>query len=218
LVPEHKRPERLGEFAHKLAAWVRLKNSDLLFREIRSLWSEPETLVLGATEPEDPIWTGAALNGVPNLLDRMAIIDLLTYLPDDILAKVDRATMAMSLEGRCPILDHRVIEFALRLPISCKIVGAGTKIILKNVLARYLPSALFERPKHGFESPIALWLSGPLKDWAEDLLDPAEMRADALLNPALVQQKWVEHQSGRRNWQYALWPVLMFQQWKRRWG
>jgi asparagine synthase (glutamine-hydrolysing) len=218
LVPAARRPERVGDRAHKLAAWMSLPNHDLLFREIRSLWSDPESLVPGATEPVEPIWTGSARNAVPEFNDRMSVIDMLTYLPDDILTKVDRATMAVSLEGRCPILDHRVIEFALRLPRELKIAGTRTKIILRDVLARHVPRALFERPKQGFESPIADWLRGPLKDWAEDLLDPAAMRADDVFDPAPIQQKWREHQSGRRNWQYALWNVLMFQEWKRRWA
>ena len=218
LVPASKRPERLGDRVHKFAAWMRLPTSDLLFREIRSLWPEPEALVPGATEPVDPIWTGAAAAAVRDFRDRMPVIDLLTYLPDDILTKFDRATMAVSLEGRCPILDHRVVEFALKLPRQYKMAGARTKIILKDILGRRVPRPLFERAKQGFESPIAVWLRGPLRDWAEDLLDPAAMRADGLLNPAPIRQKWAEHLSGRRNWQYALWNVLMLQEWKRRWA
>ncbi|HUC08901.1 MAG TPA: asparagine synthase (glutamine-hydrolyzing) [Stellaceae bacterium] len=218
LAPEARRPERLGDRAHKLAAWISLPSQDLLFREMRSLWSEPEALVPGAAEPVDPIWTGAAASAVPDFLDRMAVIDLLTYLPDDILTKVDRATMAVSLEGRCPILDHRVVEFALRLPREHKLVGGRTKIILKEVLARHVPRPLFERPKQGFESPIADWLRGRLRDWAEELLDPVTMRAEGLFNPEPIRQKWLEHQSGHRNWQWSLWNVLMFQEWKRRWG
>ncbi len=124
LAPGAARPERLGDRAHKLAAWISLPSQDLLFREIRSLWSEPELVVPGAAEPIDPIWAGAAANAVPDFLDRMPVIDLLTYLPDDILTKVDRATMAVSLEGRCPILDHRVVEFALGLPREHKISGS----------------------------------------------------------------------------------------------
>ena len=216
-VPNTLRPERLGDRAHKLAAWMALPNRDLLFREIRSLWSEPEVLVLGATEPADPIWTGAASNTVPDFMDRMPFIDLLTYLPDDILTKVDRASMAVSLEARCPILDHRVVEFALTLPREHKMKGTRTKIILKDVLARHVPRDLFERPKQGFESPIAVWLRGPLREWAENLLDPAAMRADGLLDPVPIRRKWAEHLSGRRDWPRALWNVLMFQEWKRRW-
>jgi asparagine synthase (glutamine-hydrolysing) len=218
LAPLRRRPERLGDRAHKLAAWISLPSQDLLFREIRSLWSEPEALVAGATEPVEPIWSGAAANAAPDFLDRMALIDLLTYLPDDILTKVDRATMAVSLEGRCPLLDHRVVEFALGLSREHKLARGRTKVILKNVLARHVPRPLFERPKQGFESPIADWLRGRLRDWAEELLDPVAMRADGLLNPAPIRQKWLEHQSGRRNWQWALWTVLMFQEWKRSWG
>src|SRR4029077_12581568 len=118
---------------------------------------DPETLVAGASERQDPVWAGAIVDAFPEFLDRMAIIDLVTFLPDDILTKVDRATMAVSLEGRCPILDHRVVEFALRLPRKYKMAGAKTKIILKDVLARRVPRALFERRKQGFESPIAVW-------------------------------------------------------------
>lgn len=218
VLPAARRPERLGDRAHKLATWMTLPTRDLLFREIRSLWSDPDILVPGATEPVEPVWTGAMTSAAPDFLDRMALIDLVTYLPDDILTKVDRATMAVSLEGRCPILDHRVVEFALRLPRELKLASAESKIILKNVLARYVPRTLFERPKQGFESPIAVWLRGPLKEWAEALLDPIAMRADGLLNPEPIQQRWNEHQSGRRNWQYALWNVLMFQEWKTRWA
>jgi asparagine synthase (glutamine-hydrolysing) len=180
LAPASQRPERLGDRAHKLAAWMRLPSTDLIFREIRSFWSNPQEVVLGATESVDPLWTGTAADAVPDFVDRMALIDLLTYLPDDILTKVDRATMAVSLEGRCPILDDRVVEFALGLPRRYKTSGGGTKVILKNVLARYVPRPLFERPKQGFESPIGPWLCGPLRDWAEDLLDPVAMRNDGL--------------------------------------
>jgi len=217
-LPVSKRPERFGDRMHKLATWMSLPSHDLLFREIRSLWSDPELLVPGSVEPVEPIWTGSARHAVPDFRDRMSLIDIVTYLPDDILTKVDRATMAVGLEGRCPILDHRVVEFALKLPRDLKIVGTKTKIILKNILARHVPRALFERPKQGFESPIAVWLRGPLKDWAEDLLDPRTMKADGILNPTPIRQKWSEHQSGRRNWQYALWNVLIFQEWKRRWA
>src|SRR6185437_11845557 len=129
-----------------------------------------------------------------------------------------RASMAVSLEARCPILDHRVVEFALTLPREHKMKGTRTKIILKDVLARHVPRDLFERPKQGFESPIAVWLRGPLREWAENLLDPAAMRADGLLDPVPIRQKWAEHLSGRRDWQRALWNVLMFQEWKRRWA
>jgi asparagine synthase (glutamine-hydrolysing) len=218
LAPSTRRPERLGDRAHKFAAWMWLPSCDLIFREIRSLWPDPAALVVGAAEQVDPVWTGGIADAVPDFRERMLLIDLLTYLPDDILTKVDRATMAVSLEGRCPILDHRVVEFALSLPRRHKADDkGGTKLILKDVLARYVPRALFERPKQGFESPIADWLRGPLREWAEDLLSPARLRADDLFEPAPIRQRWIEHQSGRRNWQYPLWAVLMFQMWRQRW-
>jgi len=217
VLPSSTRPDRLGDRVHKFAGWMKLPTSELIFREIRSLWPQPEALVPGATEPVDPIWMGKTGGAAPDFRDRMPAIDLVTYLPDDILTKVDRATMAVSLEGRCPILDHRVVEFALRLPRERKVAGANTKLILKDILARRVPRPLFERAKQGFESPIAVWLRGPLRDWAEDLLDSTAMRAEGLLHPAPIRQKWAEHLSGQRNWQYALWNVLMFQVWKRRW-
>src|SRR5438477_6973893 len=151
---------------------MRLPTSDLVFREIRSLWPEPEKLVSGASEPIDPIWNGEGADVVPDFRDRMPLIDLVTYLPDDILTKVDRATMAVSLEGRCPMLDHRIVEFALRLPRDHKMAGSRTKILLKRVLARYVPRELFERPKKGFESPVASWLRGRLMAWAQEVMDP----------------------------------------------
>src|SRR5205807_1002355 len=168
LVPQASRPERLGDRVHKLAAWMRLPNDDLVFRAMRSLWSDPQCILAIENEPVDPIWTGKAADAFPAFADRMPFIDLLTYLPDDILTKLDRATMAVSLEGRCPILDHRVVEFALKLPRQYKLSGTNTKFILKEILARRVPRALFERSKQGFESPIAEWLRGPLRDWAHD--------------------------------------------------
>lgn len=139
--------------------------------------------------------------------------DFMTYLPGDILVKVDRAAMAVSLETRVPMLDHRVIEFAWSLPLSLRVRGGEGKWLLKQLLDRYVPRALTDRPKTGFGIPIDSWLRGPLRDWAEALLGESRLRRDGFLNPAPIRQKWLEHVGGRRNWAYWLWDIIMFQTW-----
>jgi asparagine synthase (glutamine-hydrolysing) len=141
----------------------------------------------------------------------MMFVDTTNYLPDDILTKVDRASMAVSLEARVPLLDHRVLEFAWRLPFETKVNGGVGKWILRKVLYRHVPQQLIERPKMGFGVPIGEWLRGPLRAWAEDVLNSVNV-AD-ILDSGMVAQKWRQHLSGRFNWQYCLWNVLMFQQW-----
>ena len=140
-------------------------------------------------------------------------LDMLLYLPEDILTKVDRASMAVGLESRAPFLDPRVVDLAWRLPIDFKIRGGQGKRILRDLLARYVPPALTDRPKMGFGVPIDAWLRGPLRDWAEALLDPRRLAEEGFLDPAVVRNVWEQHLSGARNWQYPLWAVLMFQAW-----
>lgn len=145
-------------------------------------------------------------------------VDMMSYLPDDILVKVDRAAMAVSLETRVPFLDRRVVEFAWSLPLSFKIRNCQSKWLVRQVLYRYVPRELVERPKTGFGVPLDSWLRGPLREWAEALLDENRLRREAYLRPEPIRQKWAEHLSGRRNWQYYLWDVLMFQAWLERSG
>lgn len=212
-LPEHKRHGRVGENLHKLARMLPAEDTAALYRRLTSHVSEPEQLVLGAREPRT-LLTG--LEAVAQLSDparQMMLLDTLTYLPDDILVKVDRAAMAVGLESRVPLLDHRIVAFAASLPLTLLRREGQSKWLLRQVLYRYVPRALIERPKAGFGIPLHRWLRGPLKAWAADLLAPATIAAQGYFNPAYVQRLWDEHQSGRRNWQYQLWNILMFQAW-----
>ena len=177
------------------------------------MYNDGPLVVISGDEPPT-LLTGnmPALSGLDDI-QRMMILDMLTYLPDDILTKVDRAAMGVSLETRVPFLDHRVVEFAWNLPQSMKLRDGQTKWALRQVLYRHVPKELIERPKMGFGMPIDSWLRGPLREWAEDLLSEARLKHEGLLNFAPIRRKWAEHLSGKRNWQYPLWNVLMFQDW-----
>jgi len=200
--------------AYKAAEVLALANDGALYRSLLSHWKDPSSLVFGAREPATLLDELLMRPGVASTFEQwMMTMDTLTYLPDDILAKVDRAAMAVSLETRVPFLDHRLVEFALSLPLPMKIRDGQGKWLLRQMLYKYVPKTLIERPKMGFGVPIDSWLRGPLRNWAEALLDDARLRREGFLDPALIRRKWEEHQSGARNWQYYLWDVLMFQAW-----
>ncbi|MBU3648013.1 MAG: asparagine synthetase B, partial [Limnohabitans sp.] len=204
---------RLGDKLHKGAGLLGSRTVADLYRGMVSHWSDPDSLVLGAHEPATVLTSAPpALKGL-SAVERMMALDMLSYLPDDILAKVDRAAMGVSLETRVPMLDHRVVEFAWSLPLDYKLRGGVTKWPLRQVLYRHVPRELIERPKMGFGVPIDHWLRGPLREWAETLLAEPRLRSEGFFDPAPIRKKWVEHLSGKRNWQYHLWDVLMFQAW-----
>lgn len=206
----------MGEKAGKLAASLAAANFRELYRLFISHSKDPASLVLGASETADPL-TSPDESRLPDLLQRMALWDLATYLPDDILTKVDRASMAVSLEARVPILDHHLVEFAARLPPAMKIRGGQGKWLLRQVLSRYVPEKLIARPKMGFSAPVGDWLRGALRDWAEALLDEARLRREGYFQPQPLRKLWLEHLSGQRDGQDLLWDVLMFQAWREQW-
>lgn len=217
VLPSRLRPERCGDRLHKAAALLDLQDPDEVYRVLRSQWPSPHEISPLASDRVDRAWRDTGPEDVPEFLERMLYYDTLGYLPDDILTKVDRASMAVGLEARVPLLDHRIVEFAWRLPMSLRRSRGVPKAVLREVLARYLPRSLFERPKQGFEQPIAEWLRGPLRVWAEDLLSDQALRRDGFFEPGPIRACWSDHLSGRRNWQYPLWTILMFQEWRRRW-
>ena len=212
MLPRRLRRPNGGEKLHKLAK-VMACDEDGLYQHLVSHWEDPRALVIGATESAPIQVNPAVLSAMGDPAHRMQYLDAITYLPDDILTKVDRASMAVSLEARVPLLDHRVVEFAWTLPVRFRIRGDRSKWLLRKVLGRYVPDALVERPKMGFGVPIDAWLRGPLREWAETLLDETRIRSEGYLNPEPIRRKWAEHLSGARNWQEPLWGVLMFQAW-----
>ncbi len=213
ILPPVLRVQHPGEKLYKLAELLAVGDEGALYRSLVSHWKAPASVVLGASEPVTVLTDRSHWASVGDFRQQMMFLDTVTYLPDDILVKVDRASMAVSLEARVPLLDHRVVEFAWRLPLSMKIRNRQGKQALRRVLGKYLPLALVDRPKMGFGVPIDSWLRGPLRDWGEDLLDERRLEKDGFLSPGPVREKWTQHLSGRFNWQYHLWDVLMFQAW-----
>jgi len=197
-----------GRF-RKLAEVLRMRDSQRVYQALVSHWKDPASIVLGAHEPTTQFSDPDLARDLPDLEDRMMYLDTVTYLPGDILTKVDRASMAVGLEARVPLLDHRVFEFAWRLPPALR----ANKAPLRNVLRRYVPAHLFERRKQGFGVPLGAWLRGPLRGWAEELLDERSMRAQGFFDPAPIRRAWDEHLSGACDRHYQLWDVLSFSAW-----
>ncbi len=206
---------RLRHGVTAAAGYLGAQDRFALYHELSSSWPAPSALVHGIAEPLAPITDPATRSGFAEFADEMMLLDTVSYLPGDILTKVDRASMAVSLEGRMPFLDHRVVEFAWRLPLSMKVRDGRGKWILRRVLSRYVPDAMMNRPKMGFGVPIDAWLRGPLRAWAEELLDERSLRDGGILDPALIRATWTEQQERRGNHASRLWGVLMLQAWLR---
>ncbi len=212
-LPKHFQIPHFADRLPKLAQVVKERSGESYYHRLVSHWNEPEKLVLGGVEPQTLFNRSEQFPNVKDFREQMMYLDSMTYLPDDILTKVDRASMAVSLEARVPLLDHRVVEFAWKVPMSMKYRDGQGKWLLREVLYKYVPKALMDRPKMGFGVPIDLWLQGPLRDWAEALLDEKRLREDGIFDPAPIRKMWQEHISGKRRWHYYLWDVLMFQAW-----
>jgi asparagine synthase (glutamine-hydrolysing) len=213
LMPRSQQFSAVGDKVHKLAPMLNSSGPESVYLKTVSHWTDPTDVVLGSSEPDNFGRFFKTTESLPCFEERMMLTDLVNYLPDDILTKVDRASMAVSLEARVPILDHRVVEFAWKLPMRFKIRNGSSKWILRQVLYKHVPAALVERPKMGFGVPIDHWLRGPLRSWAEDLLSEESLHRQGLFNVDAVRTKLKEHLSGSRNWQYLLWDVLIFQSW-----
>lgn len=214
LQPHKLRNAQLGDKLHKLAERLAtVNNMDDLYYSLVSEWKQPTSIVLHSEEPTTLLTSPNTWPNLPDSRERMMYLDSMTYLPDDILAKVDRAAMGVSLETRVPLLDHRVVELAWKIPMHMKIRDGQGKWLLRQVLYRHVPKELIERPKMGFSIPVETWLRGPLRDWAEDLLDETKLKQQGYFNPKPIRQRWQEHLNGSRNWYYSLWSILMFQAW-----
>ena len=211
LVPGRHQPHLGGKIQKGLRVAASAGSFDDVYLSFLDEWSHEPSPVIGG-EDADLGFDLEAGAGAPDAV-RMMYCDAVSYLPDDILAKVDRASMAVALETRVPFLDHRVAEFAARIPLDLKIRRGRGKHIVRELLYGLVPRELIDRPKAGFGVPVGAWIKGPLRGWAEDLLDPAMLREQGWFDPGIVRSRWRQHLSGQRDLAPALWAILMFQSW-----
>jgi asparagine synthase (glutamine-hydrolysing) len=212
-LPQQFQIPHLADRLQKLAEILAHRDGVSLYRDLMSYWKAPDQLIIDSHEPRTILSDAACVPGLTGMRERMMYLDMMTYLPDDILTKVDRASMAVSLEARVPMLDHRLVEFAWRVPMDLKYRDGDGKWLLRQVLYRYVPRKLMERTKMGFGVPVEHWLRGPLREWAEELLSEKRLREEGFIHPAPIREKWDEHVAGKRRWHSYLWGVLMFQAW-----
>ncbi|MDB5411575.1 MAG: asnB, partial [Rhodospirillales bacterium] len=208
LVPRTLRPQQIGDKLHKLSRCFGTPDIPALHDALLTGW-EPGSLLPDYPRPAESV----DLAGIADPVLKMQLLDMTGYLPDDILTKIDRASMSVGLEARVPFLDHRLLELAFRLPRPFLRMKASGKIVLRQVLRRYVPTPLFERPKAGFAVPLERWLVGPLREWAENRLSIESLGRDGLVDPVPVRRAWAEQLSGRGNNAMALWGVLMLAEW-----
>jgi asparagine synthase (glutamine-hydrolysing) len=213
ILPDFVKQRTPGDKLQKLARILDATGPEEIYLRLVSHWQNPGQVAINGIEPSTLLSDRSSWAQLPDFTQQMMYLDAVTYLPDDILVKVDRASMGVALELRAPLLDYRVFEFAWQIPLSMKIRNGQGKYLLRQVLYQYVPQRLIERPKTGFGVPLHTWLRGPLKAWAESLLDPARLKREGYLRPEPIQALWQQHLSGRHNWQHLLWNILMLQAW-----
>ena len=213
VIPGLPKVHRFAEKVPKGAKILSARSADEVYLQICSHWKHPERVVLGGEDNVGQFMDPRHSARFPDFVERMMLLDASAYMVDDILTKVDRASMAVSLEARVPLLDHRVFEFAWSVPLSMRFKDGQTKWPIREVLARHVPREMFERPKMGFGIPVGEWLRGPLVDWAENLLDEQRLKEEGVFEPKAIRKAWSAHLSGNFNQHYKLWDVLMFQAW-----
>lgn len=216
-LPDRVRARHIGDKVQKLARILAVDDPEQAYWQLAGLWTEGQPALGCSAERTDFAFDGRPWPSFGTFAEQMMLRDAEIYLPDDILTKVDRASMAVGLELRVPFLDHRVVEFAWRLPVHMKIRNGRGKWLVRQLLASHVPLKLTERPKAGFAVPIHRWLRTELRDWAENLLSESRLRRDGLLDPAPIRAAWAAHLSGRRDEQHRLWAALMFQAWHEHW-
>jgi len=208
-----RRPDAGGRF-NRFGLTLSRAAQEEFYRNLISVWENPAALLAGVREPPTAFTDPSRWARLPGFVERMMYLDMQCYLPDDILAKVDRASMAVSLEARCPLLDYRLIEFAWRVPTALKLRDGQGKWLLRQLAYRYVPQSLLDRPKKGFAVPVGEWLRGPLREWAEALLQPERLKREGVFEPHSVERRWSAHLAGEADWSSCLWSVLMFQLWR----